>query len=301
MIIVALFVVALVAAMSYSMMSRLMRDTREATLLTRYTQADYYAQGSILWAMDQLRNDWLKQKPNRVVDAIPIKSPMQTMNDYRIATVIDDMQARFNLNNLSSGSKTDTEIFLRLMRLLLPTLSKEQAEEIGKATLDWVSPQASNKALTKYYADLPVPYRPAHKLMLHASEFKLVKGVTPEIYTALKPYIVALPKVTKINIQTAEAPVIAALGQNISLATAKSIVAMRDEKPVTSNAAFYNLDVVKQQQFPTEGITILSDFFLAKTDVSIEKQSLVLYTLLERSAQNGQVKVFTHWQSKGVY
>src|SRR5258708_1218566 len=97
-IVVALFIVALVATMAYVMMARLERDTRCTTLILRDTQAEFYAQGSIAWAMDQLRNNWEKQKPNQLVDITPITSPVMNENGYRIVSTIYDMQARYNLN-----------------------------------------------------------------------------------------------------------------------------------------------------------------------------------------------------------
>ncbi|MBV9575373.1 MAG: general secretion pathway protein GspK, partial [Gammaproteobacteria bacterium] len=101
-IVIALFIVALAATMAYVMMSRLERDTRRTSLLLHYTQANFYAQGSIVWAMDQLRNNWERQKTNKLVDEIPIKSPENVMNGYKISSTIYDMQSRFNLNNLNN-------------------------------------------------------------------------------------------------------------------------------------------------------------------------------------------------------
>src|SRR5262245_19487824 len=85
-LVVALFIVALVATMAYVMMIRLERDTHRTTLLLRNMQAEFYAQGTIDWAKETLRTNWLKQqgKQNTLVDITPIQSPVQEINGYKI-------------------------------------------------------------------------------------------------------------------------------------------------------------------------------------------------------------------------
>src|SRR5690606_724396 len=117
------------------------------------------------------------RKPAQLVDAIPIHSPEQTVNEYKIKSTIYDLQSRFNLNNLADQKYQKQ--FLRLMKLVLPDVNHEQASAIVKSTIDWITPVTQQNSLSKYYLDLPDPYRPAHRPMLNASELKLVKGVTP--------------------------------------------------------------------------------------------------------------------------
>lgn len=54
-IIMALFIMALVATMAYAMMARLDRDIGRTDLMLKEMQAVYYAQASVAWAMDQLK------------------------------------------------------------------------------------------------------------------------------------------------------------------------------------------------------------------------------------------------------
>src|SRR3990167_1767650 len=87
-IVVALFIVALVATMAYIMMSRLARDTRQTTLILRNVQAENYAQGSIAWARDHLKNDFERQKPKQMIDPVPIQSPIKEVDGYKISSKI---------------------------------------------------------------------------------------------------------------------------------------------------------------------------------------------------------------------
>ena len=176
-IIIALFIVALVATMSYVMMARLARDTRRTELILHDAQAGLYAQGSILWAKDLLRNDWIKQKKNKRVDELPIQSPANDMNGYTITSTINDAQGRFNLNNLS---KPEWHVeFISLVHFVYPKMSQDAAAAVVHATFDWITPGTSDNEYAHYYAELPVPYRAAHRFIVDPAELLLVKGVTP--------------------------------------------------------------------------------------------------------------------------
>lgn len=298
-IIVALFMVALVAAMAYSMMSRLEKDTRRTTLLSRDVQAEFYAQGSIAWAMDQLRTNLEQQKANQLVDVLPIQSPRETVNGYTIVSTIYDMQARFNVNNLTN-TESHAE-FKKLLHLVDAKLSEEKIQAILLAVFDWISPPQQNE-YTQYYFQLPSPYRPAHKPMVSVSELQLVKGMTPALYQALQPYLTALPNPTPINVQTAEAPVLALLSPTLTSQSARALIAIRERSSFITPEAFVNLDVAKNHKITdTKKITTISSYFLVETEVSIEKQHTVLYTLLERSADQNKIAVTILWQSKGVW
>lgn len=299
-LIVALFIMALVATMAYTMMARLEKDTRRTTLLLRDTQAEFYAQGSIAWALDQLRNNLEQQKQNQLIDVMPIQSPTQTVNGYAIVSTIHDMQARFNINNvINTDSHPD---FKKLLRLVDPKLTEEKAQALLIAVFDWIKLSQQQNEYTQYYFQLIEPYRPAHRPMQSISELQLVKGMTPALYQALEPYVTALPGATLINVQTAEAPVLALLSPTLTLPAAKALQQMRERTPFVTREALLGTDIAKNHQVTdTKKITVVSSYFLIKTEVSIEKQHAVLYTLVERSTDQNKVAMTILWQSKGVW
>lgn len=299
-IVLALFVVAIVATMSYLMLARLQRDTHRTLLMMRNVQAELYAQGSIAWAMDQLRNSWQKQKANQVVDVMPLVSPEDDKNGYKIVSVIYDMQARFNVNNVTSTAGQLQ--FMTLLRVLNPQLSEEKAREVTLALSDWINPSVQDNVYHRYYNTLSTPYRAAHLLMVSATELRLIKGMTPSLYRSLQPYVVALPQsTTAINVQTAKAPVLASLSPALNLEAAMTIERLRETKPFISPQDFLNLEVIKNRQIVPEHIVTLSQYFLVETKVSIEKQHVVLYTLLERAGNQKKPIINVLWQSKGTW
>lgn len=298
-IIVALFIVALVATMAYIMMARLSRDTERTALLLRDNTAEFYAQGSIAWAIDQLRNDFDQQKKDQVMDRVPIHSPIDIVNDYKIESTILDIQSRFNLNNLTDVSAQ--EDFKRLLRVVDAKLSEEKAREIVRATFSWITP--SQNELDQYYLTLPTPYRAAKKPMFDASELRLVKGMTPALFEAIKPYVIALPlSNATINIQTAPLPVLMMLSPSMTMEVAKLIMEQRITKPFLSVPQFSDWEVVKNQGISPTKITVSSDYFLVETNVSVENQHLLLYTLLKRlKKNNNKALVVPLWQSKASW
>jgi general secretion pathway protein K len=298
-IVLALFIVALVVAMAYTMMARLERDTRRTTLIYRDAQAENYAQGSLAWAIDKLRLDWEKKIPEQVIDAIPIHSPEDTVNGFHISSTIYDMQARFNINTVNQA---DAELALqRLMLLVSPTTQSQQAKELVKAILDWVGLGNPLNHYADYYLHQPEPYRPAYKPMTSTSELLLIKGMTPALYHSLQPFITALPAETEINVQTASAEVLACLSPTLTLSTARSIVEARKQKPFLTLQQFLSLDAVKGHAIKDSLLVVTSHYFLVETIVTIEKQRLVIYTLLERIPKDNKAVINIRWQSKGIW
>lgn len=297
-IVVALFIVALVATMAYVMMARLARDTRRTELIVHDAQAGLYAQGSVLWAKDTLRNNLLNKKKDKLVDVLPIKPPVNTMNGYAITSTIKDAQGRFNLNNVSKPEWQSD--FIRLIKFVYPKMSPEETAAVVRATVDWVTPGARDNEFSRYYAELPVPYRPAHRLMVDPGELLLVKGVTPELYAALKPYVTALPSVTPINVLSAEVPVLALLSADMSLATALSIRDLMTKSPPPNMEAFLALDIIKNHKVQADHATLTSTYFLVETEVGIGRQHIMLYTLLQRAINNGKPDLQVISQNRGL-
>jgi len=298
-LVVALFIVALVAAMAYVMVARLDRDTRRTQLILRDTQADFYVQGAVAWAKDTLRNNWEKQSKEKLIDPVPIRAPVREEDIYRISSVIEDMQARFNLNNLTDPASMNA--FERLLHIVKPDISSEEAHMVVASVRDWTSPGMQQGSLNQYYLELAAPYRSAHRPMLSISELRLVRGVNPAIYQALKPYVTALPSKVSTNVQTASAPVLMTLGDSIKLDVAKAIVAARAKKPFLSKQDVTNLDIIKNHPIQNKDFVVVSQYFLLETTVSIEDQQMVIYTLLERLPKGKKADVRIVWQSRGVW
>jgi general secretion pathway protein K len=297
-IIVALFVVALVAAAATIMIERLRTDTRRTELTLNANAAYLYAQGSVAWAIDTLNNDWTHQQPNTVIDKTPITSPVDHQNEAVIQSIISDAQGYFNINNLTDPNYQIN--FMRLIMIVAPETSLSDAQNITLATMDWIAQGSKNPTLDEYYLKQNPPYKAAHQIMLSPSELRLVKGMTPKLYDKLAPYIIALPNATQININNAGIPVLMCLSMTLSQQSAKSLSTAIQANPFADIQTFMNNDIVKNNPFESSKITTTSNYFLLQTNVKVGDQTLTLYTMLNRVTQGTQAKTVVLWQSKGT-
>jgi general secretion pathway protein K len=296
-IIVALFVMALAAAAAVAMLSRTSIDIRRTELLINANQANLYAQGSIDWAIAQLTNDLKQKKPDKLVDNTPIHSPTNDVDGFKIQSTILDMQGLYNLNNLNNADSQKN--FLRLIHVVDPTLKLGQISQIITATREWIT-LAKSDELDAYYAKLTPPYRAPHRLMSSLSELRLVKGITPELYNKLLPYITALPEPTPININSATPAIFASLSPTLTLDAASALFQKRRQTPFLTTEAFLASDIIKNNPIKASEITVLSSYFLVKTSVKVGQQETILYTLLLRTTKDSKPYVSALWQTKGT-
>jgi len=297
-IIAALFVTALVAMMAIAMMDRLSADTRRAELFLNSNQANLYAAGSLYWAMDQLINDYKTQQPNKIIDNTPIKSPTNTVNGAKIFGIIQDAEGELNINNLN-----DTQfqaLFIRLIRLVSPNITDSAAKNMMQAALDWITPGVNNSTFDQYYATLNPPYHAPHRPMVSVSELRMVKGMTADLYEKLIPYVTALPEKTPININNAPIPILMSLDPLVTLDMAKAIDVYRKRTPFVNLDMLSNFPVVKNSPIAQNNLTVTSSYFRVQTNVIINDQHIILYSLLMRALKNSEPNITLLWQTKGT-
>src|SRR5690606_14992299 len=104
--------------------------------IMRDIAAKNYAQGSVLWAIDLLTNNWKNKKQNQLVDIMPVVAPAVKENDYIIKTRIDDMQSRFNLNNLKDPAMQPD--FAKLIQTVDKKTPQAASLKIAQAVTAWI-------------------------------------------------------------------------------------------------------------------------------------------------------------------
>lgn len=201
-----------------------------------------------------------------------------------------DLQARFNLNNLLVGGKRDklaAEQFRRLLDAVSAVneeidIEPDVADVIVESTIDWIDPDTTaefNGAEDDTYTSEQPPYRAANFWFTNVSELRAVRGVTPEIFSAILPYVAALPvsgQRTLINVNTASVPVLMSLGESIDIANAEDWVSQSTDpfEDATPFAGF-----IDPAMIPYLGFS--SSYFELKGFVSIGTTRLGMYSLLE--------------------
>ncbi|HWY25399.1 MAG TPA: type II secretion system minor pseudopilin GspK, partial [Nevskia sp.] len=215
---------------------------------------------------------------------------------------IDDLQGRFNLNNLAvpspgtpgaTGSESPTSYTVQFERLLdnLPDFDASKYHGISAAIRDWVDADdersGTDGAEDQDYQSQDPPYRAANQGMHSVSELLLVRGMTKELYAALQPYVTVLPVTgtgTAININTAPAPVLASLSGNIDLRELKQFLEQRKTQPLTSTGDFIKmLGTTPPNQPAVPPTDVKSSYFGLQAEVFVGSGRLALYSVIQRS------------------
>jgi general secretion pathway protein K len=156
------------------------------------------------------------------------------VEDGEVAGSISDESAKWNLNNmLRNGaiSPSDMEAFARLLSALqLPS-------NLAATLADWLDPDnevTPGGAEDEYYLALSPPYRTAARPLADVDDLLRVRGFDAGVVERLRPYVTALPRYNAVNINTASAPVLAALMPRLSLTQVRQVVDQRDRVPLRS-------------------------------------------------------------------
>lgn len=188
-------------------------------------------------------------------------------------------------SSASAGSAVHIEKNRAVLNNLLDALNvevtAEQKQNVVNGLIAWTSAgDPSMSVLDTYdqqYSRLNPPYRSPHAPMVGVSELRTVQGMTPQLYNALLPFIVALPETTSINTNRAPPLILQAMGLN------------KDSQNASASA--------------TGQTSTSSKYFLLRADVYLQDQHLVLFTLLFRKVneQNPRMpQISMLWQSFGT-
>ena len=279
----ALFLMTLVAIAATAMSTRLQLDIYRTRLFIQSDRLALASQAVGFWAMAQLANPQAKLvllgDKGRVLD-YP-KSLKSLYPGVSLQGSIYDLQARFNLNNLSN--KAFKPILLRLLMNNVKKTDMKTFKFIVDATENWVSPYQPARgqdALMTYYLQQKPSYLPGYQPMLSVSEFRTVAGVSADIYQSLLPLLTALPTVTMINLNTVSMPVLRALGNGLTNEQAEAIIGLRLEKEQLDSG---DLQIIANKYaIPAEQISFQSEYYLSEAIVMSSDLMLKHYMILHR-------------------
>jgi general secretion pathway protein K len=225
-LITALLIVALVTVTAVAMTSRQQLDIRRTANILQGDQAYVFALGGEAFAKQVLKKD--DAKVDHKEEDWATQLPPMPFQGGILQFTLDDLNGRFNLNNLvKEGKRSDNDV-ARFAQLLNVLKVKDEASDdfkqiissdLANAVVDWIDADTDAQpggAEDNDYLERERPYRAANQLMVSASELMLVQGFTPQIYKAIQPYVTALPVRTKINVNTAKNEVLQAMFEDIA-------------------------------------------------------------------------------------
>lgn len=298
--ITAVMVVAFATTVGAALMVKQNLVVHRSGNLIAQDQAWWYLVGLEQWAatlLDRDREDnqydHLGEPWSQAVDFLPVEEGV-------LSGALLDLQGRFNLNSLlDDNGAPQPERQAQFMRLLstLEDIKAGEAQELTSAIIDWMDsdtePTYPAGAEDGVYLSLDRPYRTSNLPFVSVSELRLVQGMTPKLYAALRPLVSVRPGEHRINVNTAPIEVLMSLSDKLDPGIAEALATQRLEKPWESDEQFITDSLVAGLGLSTNDVTVSSHYFQAETTASIGHVRLSYVSLLERP-DTGKTRVIAH-------
>ena len=219
--------------------------------------------------------------------------PMEVVPGVMLEASLEDLQGRFNLNNLVKNDGTPDAVNVAAFTKLLELLGLET--KWAPMLVDWIDadivPQNIDGAEDSVYMGQTPPYRTPNRYITSASELLALPGFGRDRYLLLAPYVTALPWKTTINVCTAKDKVLDAFlasGQTDFSSTAGQLDKNRAAGssgcfPTLANfqAAFADPKVWAQTQSKFGQTSV---YFRLTSLITVGSAEFNLYSLMYRDA-----------------
>ncbi len=287
-LITALLIVFLASMLATQLAARAVFDNARSSALLERDQAWQFALAAEAWASEVLnetrRDDDAIDHLNQLW-AQPITLPPFDELPVRLTIQMEDMEGRFNLNNLvnpdGSANEIQVERFQRLLRY------NELDESLVFPVMDWIDEDVEVRfpdgAEDDYYSRLDPPYRTANRPMTSATELRLVRGFDDEAYRLLASSITALPPGTGININTVRPSVVRILAEGVSEAEALQLTEMRPDDGFETVDDFLRLGALAGREIPSGDLGVGSNHFMVRVQVELGRTRVRTESLVYRS------------------
>lgn len=281
-VITAMLIVTIGTIIAVNLMWQATLDIRRAESALAADQGLMYVQGAEAWAADILRQDQVDSPDSdNLGETWAIELPPLPVEGGTITGKLEDLQGRFNINNLLEPDGTENELARKQFERLLSLLDLDPA--LAGAVVDWLDPDTDMRFPSGgedvAYSGADPPYRTANGTITSVSELMAVTGFDRESYLRVAPYLAALPIGTKLNVNTASDVVLASLSDDIDIATAGSLV---DER---AGADFPDIDATFEGLVEADvlrEIDGVSEHFLLTATVTLGTNQLTMRSVLQR-------------------
>jgi len=298
-LIMALLVVALASITATAMISRQVVDIHRTANVGNGDRLWMYALGGEELAVAILQSDAVDGAVDHANEtwAVPIP-PMEIENGF-LNVAIEDLQGRFNLNNLVRANAVNAGELQRFRRLLA---SLEIEPEKAYAVIDWIDgdidPSAAAGAEDDIYLESSPAYRAANAMFVSPTELRLVHGLDDDDRRALLPHVAALPQETPVNINTASARQLMTLADGMTDYDAEILIEGRGESGYEDLESFVKSGALAGRQVDSRHLAVSTSYFLSTIRTEIGNTRMTLTSLLHRGP-DGKVTVLM--RSRGGY
>lgn len=305
-----LLVVAMATVLAVAMVKAQQALLQRSSSVFSQDQAYLYTLGAESFAKTILQEDKEKdQTKNAPQDSLnetwAKKTPPFPVDGGMVQAHIEDLQGRFNLNNLVQEDGQINLTALSMFQRLLAALDISPA--LVSPVIDWIDtdnlPNDSDGAEEDWYLRLKPAYRSANRPFVSVSELSLLRGFTPEIVTKLSPYVATLPLLTTVNVNTASAVVLAAMSDNMTIVMGKDMAEKRPQSGYGSVEVFLEQPVfaslesnAKQNVMKLLGVR--SQFFSVSAEAEIDNRRRVLTSVIARDDTTTLKTISRDWSQQ---
>ncbi len=228
--------------------------------------------------------------------------------DFGIDTLevtIEDLQGRFNLNNLVAAKKDDPppqdqrRIFLNLLQILEIGEFQEDRNELYWNLLDWLDENDTSAGVGAESGDYQVrstPYFASDQPLSNIGELKYVKGYSKKVIRKLLPFVTVLPvQRASLNLNTVKPEVLASLaGGAVADASQVDAFLSRKQEPgfqgfqaseIQNAQSTINLVSPGSNSIPNM-LQVNSQFFQINTKVELGDRQVCTRTIVLRNSDD---------------
>jgi len=260
-------------------------------------QKQWILRGALDWASLILREDAKHSSVDNLDEpwAVPLAETRldqyvengradDNVGDATLSGSISDAQARYNLTNLCANGTIDpaeVAVFERLLNnvRMNPLLAQATADAMAAAQ----KPPAANAANS---SSEPSP-RPIN--LTQMEDLLAVPGFSPEMLGKLKNFVIFLPRVTPVNVNTAPTEVLTARFGALSPDEAASLAAMRKTASFRDLADFTHRLPDKTFAASANEASVTTNYFLVDGKVRMNRAELDVQALIERNGSNTRI------------
>lgn len=289
-----LLILALLSALVYQLVGRQSLLVAQARQTFAGDQALGYALGAEAFARQVLRQEWMD---TGAVDnltelwAQPLP-PLEVDNGF-LEIQVRDLNSCFNLNSVASTQSAQGGARINLTRFKTLLRNLNVPDNIGDAWLDWIDPDQEVSgfgAEDGEYLLEEYPHRTADRLAADVSELRLVREMDNDLWALIEPHVCVLPTdVLKVNVNTADAAVLAAL--NPSLAEAQLQALTQSERLYTDvNQITTEIPELTPAR---DALGVASEFFEIQVRAQVDDSLVELSSVLHRAPNDGTITLLT--------
>ncbi|MCK4785309.1 MAG: type II secretion system minor pseudopilin GspK [Desulfobacteraceae bacterium] len=287
-LILTILIVSLIIAVTLQFNRTMRTHVASAANVAHGLKALYAAKSGISYSLallmedsrevDTLLDQWaVEESLDRVSGALRAHfscSLSETKEKKRLVS-IEDLSGKIQINRLVENHELE-KVFKRFLKLDEFGLDQESINVIVDSVMDWIDQADQEDDLVRfygaeddYYQSLERPYHCKNGPMDSPGELLLVKGITPELFSRIKPYITVFGEDGKININTADPMVLTSLHEDMDMGMAELMVDHRDnadEDALRSTTWYHDAGVPKDIKIPKEIIATTSNHFRITAD-----------------------------------